>query len=115
MPTLPTIPPSQVPAAPSSPPPGFPSASGFQPVPTTEPRPSPTPEEAAYFHLLQDVLGFAPNSPPMFSLAWEGINTVADLLTLEEDFFTQLVYFPRENEAPAYIPRGNMVQLQVLV
>ena len=25
------------------------------------------------------------------------------------------MYFPRENEAPAYIPRGNMVQLQVLV
>ena len=51
----------------------------------------------------------------MFALAWEGITTVADLLTLEEDFLPHLVYFPRENEPAVYIPRGNVAQLQVLV
>ena len=51
----------------------------------------------------------------MFALAMEGITTVVDLLTLEEDFFPHLVYFPRDNEPAVYIPRGNAVQLQVLV
>ena len=117
MSTVPTAPPPSIIAQPPPPPPppGFITSPGFIPVPELEPRRSPTPEEAAYQHLLQDVLGFAPSSPPMFSLAWEGITLVVDLLTLEEDFFSHLVYFPRENEPAVYIPHGNAVQVQVLV
>ena len=117
MSTVPTATPPSIIAQPPPPPPhpGFIPPPGFIPVPEMEPRQSTTPEEAAYQHLLQDVLGFAPSSPPMFALAMEGITTVEDLVTLEEDFFPHLVYFPRDHEPAVYIPRGNAVQLQVLV
>jgi len=95
------------------PPPPPPGVADFPPIQVGQ-------ADAVFQHLLQDILRFHPNSPPVLALTMEGIHNVVDLITLEEDFFPHLVFFPRPNpgsppEPAQYIPRGHTNLLQLFV
>ena len=73
-----------------------------------------------YHHLLRNVLGFGLTSPPALALAMEGIDSVIDLITLEEDFFPSLVFYLKTEEGaptepPEFLPPGDVLKLQLFV
>jgi hypothetical protein len=92
-------------------------------TPTPHPGPQvvpPTPSERSEFvlkHLLKAVLGFRDDSPPLLALAYDGIETVHDLLSLSESRIDTLCYVtPDEpNRLPKRLQLGHRNKLQLFL
>jgi len=79
--------------------------------------PSPTDRsEFVLKHLLKTVLGFRDGSPPTLALAFDGIETVHDLLSLTEARIDTLCYIPPdETRLPKSLPLGHRNKLQLFL